>query len=134
MFPVKPPVAVAVPSATVPPVNVRVLAEWVRATSLFQSITEPSPRNKSDQALAADPKASVLVVSDNREVLIATEARLSKAVVAPLPALVSKLNVLSPLSVKVPLDTFKVIGRPVGEPSSSWISNLDLITGIVYPK
>lgn len=43
------------------------------------------------------PKSSVSSVSDTREVLIATEARLSRAVVAPLPPLPLLALVIRPL-------------------------------------
>ena len=84
--PVKPPVAVAVPRTMVPPAKVRAFAECVAVTSpLLKSITAPEPRKRSDHPIKAEPRASVLSVSEISEVLIATEARLSSAVVAPPP-------------------------------------------------
>ena len=46
-------------------------------------ITPPEPRNRSDQAMAVVPSASVLSVSETKVVLIATEARFERAVFAP---------------------------------------------------
>jgi hypothetical protein len=48
----------------------------------FQVITLSFHKNKSLQAIAVVPRASVLSVSDTRVVFMATEARLSSAVVA----------------------------------------------------
>jgi len=48
--------------------------------------------NKSFQSFVELPKSSVLVVSEIKEVLIATLARLSKAVEAPVPETVAQTN------------------------------------------
>ncbi len=47
--------------------------------------------------MVGEPSASVLFVSETRDVLIATEDRLSKATVAPLPPLIT----MSPLPKSV---------------------------------
>ena len=48
--------------------------------------------NKSFQSFVELPKSSVLVVSEIKEVLIATLARLSNAVEAPVPETVAQTN------------------------------------------
>ena len=53
--------------------------------------------------LSVVPKSSVLSVSETREVLIATLARLSKAVVAPEPPLPLLAAVILPLESTVKL-------------------------------
>ena len=79
-------------------------AEWVRVTSAvegaeFQVITLQLPRNKSLQAIAAVQSASVLSVSETKVVLIATEDRLLKPVLAQ-PHAASKSVATHALSLK----------------------------------
>ena len=105
IFPVSPPVAVAVPRAIVPPAKVRVSALWVKVKSAvegaeFQVITAPLPRNKSDQAIAEVPRASMLSVSETRVVFMATEAKyesagkaLPEAIPVKAPAKVTEVSV-----------------------------------------
>jgi len=84
---VNPQVAVAVHSAIVHPANVKALAECVRVTSavdgaVLQVITLVFHMYKSFHHIAAVPRSSVLSVSDTKVVLIATEARSSRALLA----------------------------------------------------
>lgn len=113
------------PKAKSQPAKVSVFAECVKVTSAVdgavdQVITEPEPKNKSDQAIAAVPKASVLSVSETRVVLIATEARLSKAVVAPLLVTVAQTNCPGSSSHIKNLSLPGSAGNIVSAPPTAW--------------
>lgn len=81
-------VAVAAPKPrTFPPANVKEPAAWVSVIlPALKLMTAPEARKRSDHILVTDPNAAPSEVPKSKAVLMATEARLERAVFAPLPA------------------------------------------------
>lgn len=91
------------------------MAECVIVTSAvdgaeFQVITLSFPKNKSLQAIAVVPKASVLSVSETRVVLIATVSKLDNAVLAPAPP-AAQVNTPLPFVCKYSFSAPSVVGK-----------------------